>query len=157
MGLTRINNQALTNVTSAGLPSGTIIQVKQATLNSQVAISTASTFEDIMSVSITPTSSSNKILVHFSAGVMAHSANEVGLRLLRDSTTIVQRARHAYSAAGGWEGLGGDLKHLDSPSTTSSITYKVQGRKAAGSIEFCSAGSITDVNHGALIVMEIAG
>jgi len=149
MGLTRINHNTL--------PSGSVIQVKQAILSSQVAISTASTYEDIMSVSITPTSSSNKILVHFSVGAMAHSANDVGLRLLRDSTTIVQRARHAYSAAGGWEGLSGDLKHLDSPSTTSSITYKVQGKKAAGSLEFCSTGTPADVNSGALIVMEIAG
>lgn len=149
MGLTRINHNTL--------PSGSILQVKQATLNTQIVIYNTSTYEDVMSVSITPTSSSNKILVHFSAGAMAHSANDVGLRLLRDSTTIVQRARHAYSSAGGWEGLSGDLKHLDSPSTTSSITYKIQGKKAAGSLEFCSIGTPADVNSGSLIVMEIAG
>ena len=31
MGLTRINNQALTDVTSAGLPSGSVLQIVQNT------------------------------------------------------------------------------------------------------------------------------
>ena len=42
MALTRINNQALTNVTSAGLPSGTVLQVKQAISNSRVTTSSTS-------------------------------------------------------------------------------------------------------------------
>ena len=46
MALTRVNNQALTNVTSAGLPTGSVLQAKTAT-KTDTQSTTSNSFTDI--------------------------------------------------------------------------------------------------------------
>ena len=55
MALTKLNNQSLTAVTSAGLPSGSVIQVQSTTKTDDFS-SPSSSFADItgMSLTITP-------------------------------------------------------------------------------------------------------
>ena len=139
MALTRINNQALTNVTAAGLPTGTVLQVKSTTkTDTWSATPGAGVFLDItgLAVSITPTSSSNKILVTFSTNVSASAQSTTGVRLMRGSTPIsigdtASSRPRATTGGGGHEGQNwnGDVlasSFLDEPSTTSSVTYKLQ-------------------------------
>ena len=63
MALTKLNNQSLSAVTSAGLPTGTVLQVLSTVKTD--TFDTNSTMEDVtgLSVTITPSSSSNKILI----------------------------------------------------------------------------------------------
>tara|TARA_Y100000401_G_scaffold74187_1_gene60150 strand:+ start:176 stop:736 length:561 start_codon:yes stop_codon:yes gene_type:complete len=118
---------------------GVIVQVVQ-TLKTNVFTSSAeNSFTDItgMSVNITPTSSSSKILV--SVNMNASNGSDVlhVFRLLRGSTEIGSDT--FASAANGFaifdsEAVGSQSRYvghvkgeiLDSPSTTSQITYKVQ-------------------------------
>tara|TARA_R100001163_G_C4951142_1_gene118860 strand:- start:22 stop:531 length:510 start_codon:yes stop_codon:yes gene_type:complete len=124
----------------AGVPTGGgggIIQIKQA-VKSNVQTTTASygSWVDIadLSVSITPTSSSSKILVNYS--LMCSSDNTIiGIKLLRGSTAIGEGSgtpatTHYKASNFSWTGgnnLATMAKYvLDSPATTSATTYKLQ-------------------------------
>jgi hypothetical protein len=117
---------------------GKVLQVVTATLTSRNSFSGGTTFLDSgLSAAITPSATSSKILV--SADITtgtSGSAYGVGLRLLRGSTVMLQadsqtgRMRaHSINCHGSnaHDCVTTHLQHLDSPSTTSATTYKIQG------------------------------
>lgn len=131
-----INASALSagTLAAARLPAGSVLQVVQTVKTN--TFSTASTsLTDItgMSVSITPTSASNKILVCFDLGHVDGSASIIGIALLRDSTKIGSGAAAGSrilvstgSIVNDNRGGPQSFMFLDSPNTTSSTTYKLQ-------------------------------
>jgi hypothetical protein len=139
---------------------GNILQVQNLTLPSAVStsITTGSTFVDIsgLSLSITPTSASSKILVIVSLSYASLSAGNslVTYRLVRDSTPIgngtaagsrVLGFVSSYAAFG--ENIPvATINHLDSPATTSAVTYKIQGT-APGSTTIFVNRSSTDSDN----------
>lgn len=126
-----INNLAGGTIGSAvTFPTGHILQVKEAIYSTQISKSDSGEFE-IVTVDITPSSTSNKVLVW---GVVMGMERGTGTSarldvvLARDSTNI-----HS-SGANIWTKNSQNLRHggftitkLDSPSTTSQITYKLKG------------------------------
>lgn len=174
MALTRINNQALTNVTSAGLPSGTVLQVK--TAHKSDTFSTSSTsFVDLtgMSVSITPKSTSSKILVISDIAIGINTSLFTYYQVVRDSTPInigdtssgrISITGMAYDLDNGGIIDRQSSQFLDSPATTSSVTYKIQVRSASVGTSYINmssrdqASTDFDTRHASsLILMEIAG
>ena len=129
-----------------GLPSGAsgggIIQCVSTTKTDTYSQSSTS-FTDItgLSVSITPSSNSSKVLVVVS--IFVSVADACLLRVLRGSTAIgIGTANDGGSDNTGFamarmsaSNLSDthNLIHLDSPSTTSATTYKVQGRPTESS------------------------
>ena len=116
-------------VGTSGMPSGSVLQVVQATSNTTLQTSTTSTWHDLApTVTITPESSSNKILVSHTAGMMQfETPYSVFFRLLRDSTEVVQIGRvYTDLPTSDWQGYIAAFEYLDSPATTSSVTYKWQ-------------------------------
>jgi len=87
-----------------------------------------------LTVSITPTSTSSKILVSFTVAVGGYFAYAAA-RVVRDSTTLPVSSE-SDNGVGGMTGCsqpgnvrataGMSFTYLDSPSTTSSVTYKLQ-------------------------------
>ena len=71
MALTKLNNQSLAAVTSAGIPirSGTVLQVVSETSAATVNTSSASFVTTGLTATITPSSSSSKILILFYASM----------------------------------------------------------------------------------------
>jgi hypothetical protein len=164
-------------IRKADLPSGSVIQVVTTFKNDVFSASlSGGSFTDItgFSVTITPTSSSNKILVLANYGLSA-SSPAVASRLLRNGTLIsngsVSGARVSASSpsvtnAGDTNrGVPTSIHYLDSPSTTSAVTYKLQ----IGAIEpsgthtcwFNTSGGDTDAGYiarmgSSITVMEIA-
>jgi len=125
-------------VTAAKRGPGAILQVVQ-TFKSDVTSFTSNsstTYADIsgMSVTITPTSSSNKILVSFVACVSTNSSDRNNsIKLLRDSTDICKSTAGSSLNATIIDKTFSDKyimnftqTFLDSPSTTSATTYKLQ-------------------------------
>lgn len=122
-------------ITASQLPAGSVLQVIQ-TIKTDTFSTTSGSLTDItgMSVSITPSSASNKILVQYSLGLVQPSSPAVfGVALLRGSTVIGAGAtagsRRLVSSSGIFEGDRGSgqvFTFLDSPATTSSTTYKLQ-------------------------------
>ena len=118
--------------------SGAVVQVKSTT-KTDIFSSTSTSFVDItgFNVSITPTSSSNKVLVTVTFTVGSDTATVfLGFRLVRGSTVIdVGNAAGSRTQASGGAGRVNDVSDtysinfnfLDSPATTSATTYKVQG------------------------------
>ncbi len=123
-------------------PSGGKIQQVVAATKTDTATTTNSSFHDIsgMSVNITPSSSSNKILIMVS--IRTTSNNHSSCRLLRDSTAIAigdssgSRTRastgEAYDLGNSYRSQDTSIHWLDSPSTTSQITYKMQWKSTSG-------------------------
>jgi hypothetical protein len=134
---------------------GKVLQVIQDTQTSATT-SSSSTYADTgLSVSITPSSATSKVLVLVNGTCGRSNANSsqgIGLKLVRDSTDIQQiHELDTYT--------GGSLRfettfsaaYLDSPATTSATTYKIQ--LAA----YANAASVwvNDWGVSTIIVMEI--
>lgn len=117
--------------------SGAVVQVKSTTKTS-IFSTTATSYTDItgLSVSITPTSASNKILVFMTLTCGSDTATVfLTFRLVRGSTAIdIGDAAGSRTQSTGAAGRVNDVSdtysinavYLDSPATTSSTTYKVQ-------------------------------
>ena len=122
------------------LSPGHAVQVVQATFATETQ-STASTFTDTgAEITITPTSTSSKILVMATitcAGVVNSSgADARGFFRLWDGTAQLIRTdvrSYDYGNSGSIQWGSWQLNYLDSPATTSAITYKVQQSLTTGS------------------------
>ena len=138
---------------SARLPAGSVLQVVQGLYTNNFSTTSTSYVDTGLSASITPSSTSSKILVMVSQqGFKAGSSDTYYYNILRGSTQIgetrVQIQTTSQSSAGNY------LHRLDSPSTTSSITYKTQVHSDSGNIiyfQWSTEGSA------AITLMEIAG
>jgi hypothetical protein len=126
---------------------------------------TASTsFTDItgLSLSITPSSSTSKILViSVTQGLQDSGVADGRIRLMRDSTAIFV-GNAAEAAMGFWGGNAGNMIQapaliLDSPATTSAITYKMQCRNNSAGTFYVNR-SKNDAVRGAstITAMEIS-
>ena len=136
-----INLRALANVQSVLLTSS-LTQVVTTTFTNLTG----------MTVSITPTSNTSKILVHCFASVNQDGGVMAALyRLARDGTGIlVGDAAGSRTSASSGPHDDGDTKAafviLDSPATTSAVTYTYQARGATGNATIYLNRSKTDTN-----------
>ena len=132
---------ASTGVKWAGV--GKVLQVVSAT-KTDTSSSTSATFADVsgLSVNITPTATSSKILIMANVSISGQTATTGAfVRLVRDSTAIAvgDAASNRIPVTG--DALQPDNNHgsftgaihFDTPATTSSVTYKVQFRRSANS------------------------
>jgi hypothetical protein len=145
------------------LQSGSVLQVVQGTDNSAANI-TATTYQPTgLSASITPSSTSNKILVIVSHSAFAYAPGAIPfayLQLLRDSTVLTDDYPLGMKAAlhgdgNAYLGTTQNISYLDSPNSTSSLTYKTEG-KYAGS----GAGYLTTAYSDAvesIVLIEVGG
>jgi hypothetical protein len=132
------NNTVLTadSSTATGLKwaaaagGGKVLQVISATTSTNATNTTGTYADTNLSASITPSSSSSKVLVLVAQnGCYKDGATGVGLKLLRGSTDIMQIANYAgYDGSNTGRAVvsGIATNYLDSPATTSSTTYKTQ-------------------------------
>ena len=147
--------------------AGTIVQVVQATTNTQVAVSSSTYTDTGVTASITPTSSSNKVLVIINQQFQVHrtsSGQGMGYKILRDSTEIYVPPDNSsgpfLSYVNATEHLGViTVNYLDSPSTTSSTTYKAQGRpyltSNSGVVRFQTSTSGVTAGTSLITLMEV--
>ena len=122
-----------------GAVGGKVLQVVSTNKTDTFASSSiANTFVDItgLSVSITPSSASNKILILATVNHGVDGIRATALKLLRGSTAINIGTASGDRPAASTVGIGenydsnrgevSSINFLDSPNTTSSITYKIQ-------------------------------
>ena len=140
------------------MPAGHIIQVVNVKyVSSGTHSNSTSTWADTgLTASITPTSSSNKILVNvIHTGCGKQSGNSrLMLNLLRGSTVISNfETMAAYDNASGDNQVGScSCSYLDSPSTTSATTYKTQMKTYATGSVFVGWGG----SDAFITLMEVA-
>jgi len=162
----------------AGVPTGGgggIIQIKQA-FKGNTFTTTSGSFVDVtgLSVSITPTSTSSKILVKVNVCGQGRPGQARNIpRLVRDSTAIgnstdpgnrIAGFGQMYDGGDGTNVVTNSIEFLDSPATTSAVTYKVQivNGNNNGDV-MCINRSYDDVNSGTnhrysscITVMEVS-
>ena len=176
-------------VTHAKLPSGSVLQVSQAKFLGNET-SNATDFVDItnLTVTLTPKASSSKFLVTFHVNANANQNQRGGLKVVRKigsgSFSDFDLPDFSAGSLGGavtsqgsrklahaiFDGGGSNIPNtptsmtlLDSPNTTSAVTYKVQGMVEGSSyIYINSIQTWTDASTvfapmSTFTVMEIAG
>ena len=142
---------------SAYSPAGAVVQVVQSAAASHATSSTSVVDITNATVDITPQSTSNKVLVLWTNAAfytLVASTNVVYYQqLFRDASLLVTRYHSPQDGTGGLQ-LYGEISMitLDSPSTTSALTYKVGHyvSSASSSGQCLAAGNY-------LVAMEIAG
>jgi len=152
--------------------AGQVLQVVSTNLNTTFT-SGATTFSDVtgLSVSITPKFSTSKVFVMVDmVGSGVSGTNVAQFRLVRDST-VIDAGVAAGSRSLGFAAtipannvspLNSGASFLDSPATTSSVTYKVQCRTSSGATLYVNLApdDSDDINRirtaSTITVMEIA-
>ena len=135
---------AVTGLSKASLPTGSVLQVVYANINTEVTISYTGTYVTTgLTLSITPTSATSKILIIAGQNVYNLTAGSTNANL---SFQIFRNAGAVYTSSNGPDGAGLytfgysqttpnlafknviPLQYLDSPATTSATTYTIYGR-----------------------------
>ena len=153
-----INSSAAIAGSKLVMPTGSVLQVVSANQTSETETTSSSYIDTGLSATITPTSTSSKILVLVSQNAVIKSAGNGGVygQLLRGSTVLAVLALNvAYTANTDQNriGSGWTSNYLDSPSTTSATTYKTQFKAFNGiSAGVSSSGAVSMIT-----LMEIAG
>jgi len=132
---------------------GKVLQVLLVEDSSSQVLATDTYTDTNLSQAITPSATSSKILCIWNMQAILTDAEGYGTQLVRDVTNIWTAAigSYTYQQAGGTIYLSVCLFHLDSPSTTSSTTYKVQvSSHSSNSITLNAGGAQTQ-----LVLVEI--
>jgi len=148
--------QGVQGAAAAGV-NGKVIQVTSGTKTSRTYWNTSTQWLDSgLSATITPSSTAHKVLVHFSISIGSSGGAEGRARLLRNSTPIMvgdDSGDNDTEATGFYDNSGTDQdgttiagSFLDSPSTTSAITYKMQIYSMSGN-QFTVGGSVAANNN----------
>lgn len=129
------NGTAWKTLSYSDYTNGSVIQVQSTTKTDTFSASNSNTFTDItgLSVSITPTSTSSKILVTANIVGSTTSNGVANVQLIRGSTAICigdsagsrPRATVSTDSNGLDQVVTASINFLDSPATTSATTYKL--------------------------------
>jgi hypothetical protein len=129
-------------VPSSAMPSGSVIQILQS-VKSDTFTTTSTNYVDIPNLSVTMTPSSTSSKIHVTYNCNANSFGHASIKLVRviggtttdvaigDASGIMTRCGHkvyGHSSYGTIYNIDSFSKQfLDSPNTTSAVTYKIQG------------------------------
>ena len=167
----------VTVFSASGAPqrAGSVVQVVSVTKSDTFTMS-STTFADVtgLTASITPSSTSNKILVlAYVNGAQDVGAAQSGFKLLRDATEIANgdAASNRIRVIGGFSAIDANqlsgtvsINYLDSPASVSALTYKIQASIVAGTGTVFVNRTDTDTDTNAYVraastitLMEIKG
>ena len=144
-------------IAAARLPAGSVLQVVNVTTTLSSSTTSASYVDTGLSLSITPSFTTSKILAMVTQVIQTDStAAAAGFQLLRNATVasewVSSSLGYGFNATSYNTFTG--VNYLDSPATISAITYKTQFKRTNGS------GTVyLNLNspYHSLTLMEIAG
>ena len=174
MAIIKPNNNTISAITAlpAAITTGKVLQVVSVSKNDTFT-TTSTSFVDVtgLTASITPSSSSNKILITVLIGrVVTNDGGGFGVQLDRGGSSIYDLAQGNLAdtfATGGGGGMSnndrkndvGFIQYLDTPSSTSALTYKIRAKRASAGTGYINRWGLND-DQGAvssITLMEIAG
>ena len=139
------------------MPAGHILQVVSAENATSVSTTSTSYVTTGLTANITPSSTASKILIQVS-GCLDNNANgrQGFIAFYRDSTNLSGGGSNAHGSlyTNNTRALSNlSAQHLDSPSTTSAITYSVRFKcPDGGQVEWNTQGVISNIT-----LMEVQG
>jgi len=121
------------NITTPGITTGKVLQVLFNNSNATVSTTSQSYVTSNQSLSITPSSTSSKILILFNCTVSTLAANTgIEIEIRRGGSSISDFETGMYTAqVGGNLTTMGSTSFLDTPNTTSATTYEVFFKETA--------------------------
>jgi hypothetical protein len=147
------------SIPKAALPTGSVLQVVQGTLTSQFSSTSTSFVDTGLSASITPITSSSKILISFTSQVLMQvNGALIAADIYRNGSSLSGESTYGYVylyTAGAQPTAPLVFQYLDSPATTSSTTYKIYAR-SNNSTTWYFGGSNSPNVKATITLMEIA-
>ena len=163
---------AISGASLTGITTGKILQVVSAERRTHLSL-TADNTVDWITLTITPTSSTSKIKLSVMGGTSSDSGNNFSMLLLHRDTTNIAYGDSVGTSIPCWIDIGcrgtgqGDRftlqqntfsgVYIDSPNTTSAITYKAKVRnKVNGTLYLGRTYNISDSSRSTTMGMLIA-
>jgi len=151
MALTKLNSASVIE----RLPVGSVLQVKSGVFATETQLTQTSNQATGISVSITPSSTSNKILVKTVFPLQIGNSGLIVCTIYRGSTNLgsgsMGLGRYYHNGVTSAD-RNFAIQYLDSPSTTSATTYQVY-LKCSGGTHYWGVGNAS----GSITAMEIKG
>ena len=132
--VTTIGNLTLTNATISStasqfnvssMPSGSIIQTVQANYSSQISTTSTSLVTTGWTANITPQLSTSKILIQFVTNATLTATGNAQFTLYRGGSSLSVSNGMVTTATSGAIWIPIEIEYLDSPTSTSSLTYTI--------------------------------
>jgi hypothetical protein len=149
---------AAQSIAKASLPTGSVLQVVQAVSTTSTTISSGPT-DTTLTATITPTSATSKILIIVNQFVyLVGGGGDSGFQLfiLKNGSIVynnISNSLYIGSSSGSPEMITNyPITYLDSPATTSALTYKTQATATSGGTPTFQQGS----NQSTITLMEIS-
>ena len=162
MAIITLNNNSISNITS--LPTGVggkVLQV-QKTVSTTATYTTSSSFVSAgISVSITPSSTSNEIILIANGNMFDNQTanNQIGVTFYRTisggSATNISSGFHGFQKnwnTGDRTQFPAVVTYIDAPNTTSATSYEIYFRTTGSQISMNKDGGTIS-----FIAMEVAG
>jgi hypothetical protein len=153
MALTKLNFSGQPNLPSASMPTDSVLQVKSGVFATETQLTQTSNQASGISVSITPISTSNKILVKAVFPLQIGTSGLIVCTIYRGSTNLGSDSMglgRFFNNGGVQADRNFAIQYLDSPSTTSATTYQVY-LKCSGGTHYWGVGNAS----GSITAMEI--
>ena len=157
MAIIKPNNNTLSSITAlpAAIPTGKVLQVVSTSAANDLGTTSTSYVDIHLSLNITPSATSSKIFLVYTGNNETNGTggNKLSLQMLRDSTQIADATGVGALGSNYGNVTSNALSVLDTPNTTSQITYKMQGKSDDGTI------MVFNVNNdlGTITAYEIEG
>lgn len=160
--------QGKTTAGSVAMPAGATLQVVQGILKTQVTNS-SNGYSLQHSQAITPKFSSSKVLVMITGAATGDQNNGYYFKIYKDGSEITDATgtggTYVNEAQGVTNNSSGDfdmkpfhIQYLDSPNTTSQVTYQLYGSAKNGTAKLGGRADNADIAIPTCItLMEIAG
>ena len=161
MAISKIQDAGV-SLTGAALPAGSVLQVVQSVWTTRVSTTSTSFVTTGHTASITPSSSSNKILVSLAGGGWWNN-NAINLinwtTIYRDAINIepVSNAGFEVAYVNAFATMPHSVTYLDNPATTSATTYTIYFKTQSGGTNvYTQHQGVTPSTPVTLTLMEIA-
>lgn len=155
MAISQINSNSLASgvPSSANMPTGSVLQVVTASINNRYSTSSSSFVGIGPTLTITPRSTSSRILLMTSLSVQQNGYTYY--TFMRNGTNVsAGNGIFTWSQTVNTSWANTSYNFVDSPATTSAISYQI-GVAATASSFYLNDNSSSNLSQ--LIAMEIAG
>jgi hypothetical protein len=158
MAITRLNNNSITSITA--LPSGVggkIGNVSTVDLTSTYVTASSSLTSSGISVSITPSATTSKVLLILSCNMYINTDGYGFLAFYRGTTNLADSGYGHFQMNEPDNYYMNTVSHIDSPSSTSALTYNIYFAKTGTNNFYLNPSSQAnnDGAEGSFVAMEI--
>jgi hypothetical protein len=141
-------------IAKASLPTGSVLQVVNATYSTQVSNATSTYASSGLAATITPTSATSKIFIIINTAGNTNASGGANYTIFKASSNLVALGLAILANPSTTFGVAApiSLSYLDSPATTSATTYTLYFNNGGSGTATVQLSSFT----GVITLMEIA-